>query len=154
MNDGPTDEHLALGRAFEEVAAWLRRSPRTSDVSATGLSVLDRLDTTGPQRVTDLAVLEGVSQPAMTALVNRLAEAGWAGREPDPEDGRAQQVRPTESGRERLRAHRTERSRRLADRLAQLDADDQAALHAALPALAHLVAHAPRDRREQDSSRA
>ncbi|MFD1721255.1 MarR family winged helix-turn-helix transcriptional regulator [Amnibacterium endophyticum] len=145
MDDGPAEQHLALGRAFEEIAAWLRRSPRT-DVSATGLSVLDRLDTTGPQRVTDLAAAEGVTQPATTALVNRLEESGWVAREPDPDDGRAQRVRLTEDGHERLHRHRADRSRRIAERLAALDPADQAALERALPALRHLVAVPPRDR--------
>ncbi len=148
MNDETADEHLALGRAFEEIAAWLRRSRRT-DVSATGLSVLDRLDVDGPLRVTDLSAAEGVTQPATTSLVNRLAEAGWVEREPDPDDGRAQRVRLTPSGHERLHRHRADRSRRLADRLALLGEDDQAALTAALPALRHLVAPAPR--RDEDS---
>lgn len=150
MDDEPAEQHLALGRAFEEVAAWLRRSPRT-DVSATGLSVLDRLDTDGPQRVTDLAAAEGVTQPATSALVNRLGESGWVEREPDPDDGRAQRVRLTAAGSDRLRRHRADRSRRIADRLALLDAADQRALAAALPALRHLVSIAPRDRRDQDT---
>lgn len=148
MNDETAGEHLALGRAFEEIAAWLRRSPRT-DMSATGLSVLDRLDTDGPQRVTDLSAAEGVTQPATTALVNRMAESGWVGREPDPDDGRAQRVRLTTAGRDRLHRHRADRSRRIAERLALLDDADQAALTAALPALRHLVAPAPR--RDEDS---
>ena len=148
MNDETAGEHLALGRAFEEIAAWLRRSRRT-DMSATGLSVLDRLDTDGPQRVTDLAVAEGVTQPATTALVNRLAESGWVEREPDPDDGRAQQVRLTTAGHDRLHRHRADRSQRIAERLALLDDADQAALTAALPALRHLVAPAPR--RDEDS---
>lgn len=145
MDDDPADQHLALGRAFEEIAAWLRRSPRT-DVSATGLSVLDRLDTAGPQRVTDLAAAEGVTQPATTALVNRLEESGWVRREPDPGDGRAQRVRLTEGGHARLHRHRADRSQRIAERLAALDPADQTALSAALPALRHLVALPSRDR--------
>lgn len=145
MDDEPAEQHLALGRAFEEIAAWLRRSPRT-DVSATGLSVLDRLDTAGPQRVTDLAAAEGVTQPATTALVNRLEESGWVRREPDPEDGRAQRVRLTDHGHERLHRHRSDRSRRIAERLGALDRSDQAALAAALPALRHLVALPTRER--------
>lgn len=145
MDDEPAEEHLALGRAFEEIAAWLRRGPR-GDVSATGLSALDRLDGSGPLRVTDLAAAEGITQPATTALVNRLEESGWVAREPDPDDGRAQRVRLTEDGRERLHRHRAERSRRLAERLASLGEADQAALAAALPALRHLVAVPARTR--------
>lgn len=133
-------EQLALGRAFEEVVTWLRRSRPAGDVSATALSVLDRLDADGPQRVTALAALEGVTQPATTALVNRLAERGWVERQEDPDDRRASLVRLLDGGSERLHRHRAERSKRLADGLAALDPADQAALIAALPALRHLTA--------------
>lgn len=140
MTDEPAADLAALGRAFEEVVTWLRRSRSTSDVSATALSLLDRLDTGGAQRVTDLALLEGVTQPAATALVNRLEERGWAARSADPSDGRASRITITDAGRARLHQHREERSLRIAARLALLDAEDQAALHAALPALRHLTA--------------
>lgn len=139
MNDAPAADLAALGRAFEEIVTWLRRTRNTSDVSATALSLLDRLETIGDQRVTDLAALEGVSQPAATALVNRLEERGWAARRADPSDGRASRVVITDPGRARLHEHRRERSLRIAERLALLDAADQAALHAALPALRHLT---------------
>jgi DNA-binding MarR family transcriptional regulator len=135
-----TEEQLALGQAFEHIVTWLRRSRRASDVSATALSLLDRLDATGPQRITDLAAREGVSQPAMTALVNRLEEHGWAERAADPADGRAIRVVLTDAGHERLLRHRQDRTRRIVERLAVLDADDQRALLAALPALTHLTA--------------
>jgi len=122
------------------VVAWVRRSRSGTDVSATALSVLDRLELHGAQRVTDLAALEGISQPATTSLVNRLEERGWARREADPADGRAARVVLTDAGHDRLLQHRTERSRRIAQRLATLDEADQAALIAALPALVHLTA--------------
>jgi DNA-binding MarR family transcriptional regulator len=140
VTDEPAADLAALGRAFEEIVTWLRRSRSTADVSATALSLLDRLETSGAQRVTDLAVLEGITQPAATALVNRLEGRGWAARSADPTDGRASRVTITESGRARLHQHREERSLRIAEGLALLDAADQAALHAALPALRHITA--------------
>ena len=140
MTDGPADDLVALGRVFEEIVTWLRRSRSATDVSATALSLLDRLDVGGEHRVTDLAVLEAITQPAATALVNRLETRGWAERSADPSDGRATLVTITDAGRERLHRHREERSRRIADLLARLDAADQAALLAALPALRHLTA--------------
>jgi DNA-binding MarR family transcriptional regulator len=135
-----TEERLALGRALEQVVTWLRRTRPLTDISATGLSLLDRIETGGAQRITDLAAREGVSQPAMTALVNRLEGRGWARRAADPADGRAILVDLTEAGRERLQQHRVDLTRRIADRLAQLDEADQAALLAALPALTRLTA--------------
>jgi DNA-binding MarR family transcriptional regulator len=140
VTEQPPADLAALGRAFEEIVTWLRRSRSASDVSATALSLLDRLDTAGDHRVTDLSVLEGITQPAATALVNRLEGLGWAARSADPSDGRASLVTITDDGRERLHRHREERSLRIAERLALLGPDDQAALHAALPALRHLTA--------------
>jgi DNA-binding MarR family transcriptional regulator len=61
-------------------------------------------------------------------------------RSADPSDGRATLVTITDAGRTRLREHRDDRSLRIAERLALLDAEDLAALHAALPALQHLTA--------------
>jgi DNA-binding MarR family transcriptional regulator len=136
----PTEEQLALGSAFEQVVAWLRRTRTATDISASGLSLLDRLATGGPQRITDLATQEGISQPAMTSLVNRLEERGWARRTADPDDRRAIRVELTSQGTERLERHRADRTRRIVERLASLDTADQAALLAALPALQRLTA--------------
>jgi DNA-binding MarR family transcriptional regulator len=140
VTDEPAADLAALGHAFEEIVGWLRRSRSTSDVSATALSLLDRLDADEDHRVTDLAALEGITQPSATGLVNRLEERGWVERRADPSDGRASLVTITDAGRTRLHEHREERSLRIAERLARLDAADQAALLAALPALRHLTA--------------
>jgi DNA-binding MarR family transcriptional regulator len=42
-----------------------------------------------PRRITELAVDEHVTQPAITLLVNRLQQRGWVQRIADPSDGRA-----------------------------------------------------------------
>src|SRR5437763_15659617 len=42
-----------------------------------------------PRRITELAAEERVTQPAITLLVNRLAERGWVERTTDPSDRRA-----------------------------------------------------------------
>jgi DNA-binding MarR family transcriptional regulator len=51
-----------------------------------------------PRRITELALAEGVTQPAMTLLVKRLEERGWLERVEDPEDRRAVLARLTERG--------------------------------------------------------
>jgi DNA-binding MarR family transcriptional regulator len=50
------------------------------------------------QRITELAAGEGVTQPAISLLVNRLVDRGWAARETDPRDGRAVLVTLTPAG--------------------------------------------------------
>jgi DNA-binding MarR family transcriptional regulator len=60
-----------------------------------------------PRRITELAARERVTQPAITLLVNRLAERGWVERHSHPEDRRVVMVELTAEGRniqERLRA--------------------------------------------------
>jgi DNA-binding MarR family transcriptional regulator len=60
-----------------------------------------------PQRITELAALEGVTQPAISLVVNRLVDRGWVVRASDPGDRRAVLVRLTEEGHlawERIRA--------------------------------------------------
>ena len=50
-------------------------------------------------RLRDLLMIHGSS---VTYLVDRLEEAGWVAREPDPSDRRVSLVRLTDAGRERV----------------------------------------------------
>ncbi|MBT0773084.1 MarR family transcriptional regulator [Kineosporia sp. J2-2] len=98
-----------------------------------------RLADDGPARISGLARLEGVTQPAMTGLVNRLEAEGKVRRDPDPTDARATLVGLTGAGRAMVAERRAERTRLLAAQLAQLDPADQEALLAAGPAMARLA---------------
>src|SRR5947208_8753745 len=81
-----------------------------------------------PRRITELATREGVTQPAITLLVNRLAERGWLRRTPDPQDGRAVLVELTPAGCTLLDQIRAEFRALVHEDMAVLDADDMAAL--------------------------
>ena len=128
-----------------EVAAGLSRllslirwlsAPGMSLTSAAALSTLEQ---SGPCRLTVLAVTEGVTQPAMTQLVSRLAEAGLVARCADPDDGRVVHVQLTDEGRDYVARRRAYRAERLSSLLTQLSKADQEALAAALPAIDALV---------------
>ncbi len=68
-------ESVAVGRALQGlISAVVRNQPR--DMSLTSLSTLSTLELTGPRRITDLALGEGVAQPSMTALVSSLERSG------------------------------------------------------------------------------
>jgi len=110
---------------------WLS-PPGLSLTSAATLSTLER---SGPCRLTALAAAEGVTQPAMTQLVGRLAEAGFVVRCADPDDRRVVHVQLTDEGRELVARRRAIRAERLSSLLAQLSQADQDALAAALPAI-------------------
>lgn len=128
-------ERVAVGYALERVFAWLREGREPAGLSASALSALSRIERTGSLRVTELSAREGLTQPGMTTLINRLEDAGYATREADPEDGRAVRVAITPAGIERVVLHRDSRASRIAARIAELPTDQQRALFAALDAL-------------------
>ena len=120
-------------------------------IDRTGLSmtttfVLARLSEEGPARLTALAAAEGISQPSMSQLVQRLEQLGLATRASDPADGRAALIAVTGAGRALLADLRRPSHIRLAGLLATLPAGDEAALtlamHVALPILQRMIRNA------------
>lgn len=77
---------------------------------------------------------------SVSTLVNHLVAEGLLRRETDPGDGRAALLYPTPAGADRLHEWHAAREALFRDHLAGLDADDRAALAAALPALHRLAA--------------
>jgi DNA-binding MarR family transcriptional regulator len=140
-----TADIRALASGFEKLTLWLRRATPQA-VSSSTITALDRLATEGPLRVSELAAREAMTQPGVTMLVHRMAEAGWAERVPDPTDGRASLVRITPAGRAVLAERVAARAQVLRDRLGRLGAADQELLIAALPAIERLVATTAHDR--------
>ena len=128
---------VAAGEAlYGLVTATVRGSPR--EMSLTSLSTLATLDRTGPRRVTDLAVSQGVAQPSMTVLVTALERSRLVERRGDPADRRVALVALTAAGAELLKAQRRAGAEALIQLIGKLPADEAAALVAAIPALRHL----------------
>ncbi|MBG6097347.1 MarR family winged helix-turn-helix transcriptional regulator [Nocardioides luteus] len=128
-----------LSLSLEKVVRLVREVSTAGDISPTAATVLGVLARTGAQRVTDLARTAGVSQPAMTQLVNRLTRQGMLARVADDADRRAVLVEITDAGREVLEARRGQRAGVLDAALARVSAEDRAAIAAALPALDRLI---------------
>jgi DNA-binding MarR family transcriptional regulator len=128
----------ALAQGLESLVIWLRRQTPTTMSSST-ITALERLRTEGPLRVSELATREAMTQPGVTLLVNRLAEAGFAERVPDPTDRRAALVRITAAGQAALAERHALRAAALRSRMAQLSDHDQQLLTAALPAIKRLI---------------
>jgi DNA-binding MarR family transcriptional regulator len=124
--------------SFERLFAMLRRVVPSDGMSLTAASTLRRLEQGGPRRLTELAGLEGVTQPAMTQLVSRLERGGLASRVADAVDGRVVLVRVTDAGVGWLRRRRTARAERLTELLSQLSSSDRNRIIAALPAFDRL----------------
>ncbi|MEU8006734.1 MarR family transcriptional regulator [Catellatospora sp. NPDC049111] len=131
------DLALTVQRLF---AALRRLSP--PGISLSAAATLATLERDGPQRLTELAVREGVTQPAMTQIVTRLERDALAARTADPADRRVVLVEITQAGQDLLRHRRDVRAERVAALLSQLDPADRAAIEAALPALGRLADHA------------
>jgi DNA-binding MarR family transcriptional regulator len=128
----------ALEESVTRLAHVLLRES-AAGLSRSAASVLARLRAEGPQRVTDLAAWESVSQPSMTALVGRLADHGLVERLGDPADRRAVLVALTEEGRARLRERRDARAEALARRMEILSAPERRLLDRAAALLQRLA---------------
>jgi DNA-binding MarR family transcriptional regulator len=140
MAAGPDQQAIADG--LDRLALWARRRTPVQ-MSGTSIMTLDTLAFAGPLRITELAEREGVSQPGMTTLINRLAGDGYAERFADPTDGRAALVRITPAGRQVLTERHAARSAALRVVIARLPIEHQAALAAALDALHALTQTTP-----------
>jgi len=139
MDEETTNEPAA--RAASEalyglLSAAVRRGPR--EMSLTSLATLATLDRSGPRRITDLALIEGVAQPSMTALVSTLERAGLVERRGDPADKRVALVALTPAGAELLRSRRRAGAEAFEQLIDKLPPQEAAALTAAIPALRHL----------------
>jgi DNA-binding MarR family transcriptional regulator len=143
-----------IAQALAEVAGAVVRSlTDRRGMSFTTASTLGRLEREGPVRLTVLAAAEGVTQPSMTQLVQRLESQGLATRFSDPDDGRVTLVAVTDAGREVLAERRQARDARLVRLLATLSEDERRALgsavETALPLVRRMVSEPvrPGDRR-------
>jgi DNA-binding MarR family transcriptional regulator len=134
--EDPGDRMAAAEAIYPLLTAAVRHQPR--DISLTAASTLATVERTGPRRITDLAVTEGVTQPSMTALVTALERAGLAERRADPRDQRVVLVALTAAGADYLRSRRRAGTETLARLIGKLPPDEAAALLAAAPALRHL----------------
>ena len=135
-----TDHELAS--TLRLVVARLGRRMRRHAVGGltpSQYSVLASLGRTGPVRASELAKVEGMSPPTLSRVLARLDELELLARDVDPGDGRASLLAASERGRGVLSATREERTARLADSLAALDARQRRTIADALPALDALI---------------
>ncbi|MYU22982.1 MarR family transcriptional regulator [Streptomyces sp. SID8352] len=125
--------------AVEHLVRYVRLSARAGGLSTAASSALARLSREGPQRLTELARAEGVSQPGTTQLVTRLERAGLVRRSADARDGRGVLVGLTPTGRDVLEQRRAERSRAFQRLLGELTEPERRATGTALLALARVI---------------
>ncbi|MGF7234309.1 MAG: MarR family winged helix-turn-helix transcriptional regulator [Frankia sp.] len=109
------------------------------DMGLTSQATLATLERTGPRRITDLAVVQGVTQPSMTVLVTALERSGYVERHKDPVDKRVTLVELTAAGSAYMNDRREEGREFIAQLINKLPPEEAAALTAAIPALTHLL---------------
>jgi DNA-binding MarR family transcriptional regulator len=117
-----------------------------ADLSASAAFAMNRVCREGPIRLTALAAKEGVSQPSMTQLIQRLERLDLVARLADPDDGRAALIGITQQGQKLLDERKRMRRERLESLMETLTPEDESALllaaRVALPVLRLLVENA------------
>jgi DNA-binding MarR family transcriptional regulator len=145
VDENDEERRLATAEAIYGLAvAVVRRGLR--DISLTSLSTMATLERSGARRVTELATIEGVSQPGMTSAVTALERSGYVTRRPDPSDQRVVLVDLAPAGLAYLRARRNAGAEVFSELIVKLSEADAAALDAATGALQHLAVLDGQDR--------
>jgi DNA-binding MarR family transcriptional regulator len=129
-------------RALEhEVGVLIRRVRRAigerarlvhPDLQPMSYLILAHLAEAGPMRSSALAETFGADKGAVSRQVQHLSNLGLLVRAPDPEDGRATLLSPSDDARRRLDEVRQQRRRRLDERLGDWSDDDLDTLVTAL----------------------
>jgi len=94
----------SLMHAFLSIGRLMRQRSQGETMDTGSFWLLKTLATAGPQRVTDLAGCAGLDVSTVSRHVAQLHSAGLIERTPDPVDGRAQRVKLSAAGAERLDA--------------------------------------------------
>ena len=124
--------------------ARLLRRYSAPGVTPTQWSILTTLGRQGPLTHGELAAVEHVRPPTITAAVDRLQEDGLVERERDQHDRRVTRVVLAPAGRDLLAHARRERTAEIDRRLRRLTAEERSAIADAAPALAHLLGEGER----------
>ena len=108
-------------------------------VTLTQLSAMATLQKHGPMSAGELATWERVQPPSMTKVLANLEERGLVRRDVHPTDRRQAIIGITDAGIDLLDSERRSRDAWLFQRLAQLSAEERAALRSVLPVLDKLA---------------
>jgi DNA-binding MarR family transcriptional regulator len=139
-----TESAVAVANRLRPVllrlARELRKEARAFGVTGGQAGLLAVVERLAPIGLGRLAAEEGVSPPAMSKHVDRLAEAGLVRRVAGASgDRRRVEIELTDAGKRLLRRIRSQRTAWLAERLQQLDTQGLAAVDRAIEPLAELL---------------
>jgi DNA-binding MarR family transcriptional regulator len=137
---------LELAARWRLVVTRLARRLRQqaeSGVSPTQISALATVERRGPLTLGELAALEQVQPPTVTAAVARLEEGGLVARHVDSRDRRVARLEITGRGRRLLARSRRRKSEYLDRRLRRLDPEARDTLERAAAILERIVEDGP-----------
>jgi DNA-binding MarR family transcriptional regulator len=127
----PAELDDALAPRLRLAVARLHRRLRQSaepGLTISQLSALASIEREGPVTLGDLARVEQVQPPTITALTTKLEAAALVARTVDPDDRRIHRVAVTPLGAKLLAKHRKRKNAYLERRLRSLSAEDRATL--------------------------
>ncbi|HEY0520124.1 MAG TPA: MarR family transcriptional regulator [Ilumatobacteraceae bacterium] len=128
----------ALRPTVTRLARRLRQQDRTG-LGPTMTAALSSIAKHGGPTHGELAAIEQVAPPTITAVVGKLEALGFVTRETDRADRRVTRIRITPAGVDQLDEVRNRRTSWLASQLNALSEDDQQRLGDAVEVLAKLV---------------
>lgn len=135
----PTTVANELRPVLLRLARQLRKETETLGITSGQATLLFLIRERPGLSLRELAESEGISAPALSGHVDRLEKACLIERVRSDEDRRRVGLVLTTGGVKLLRRVRARRTTWLAERLDQLDADDLAAVEAALGPLERLL---------------
>ena len=121
------------------LARELRQETESLGVTAPQVTLLWLIKSNPGLSLRELAAEERISAPALSGFVDRLEKAGLIERVRDPDDRRRVGLTLTEDGGRLLKRVRARRTTWLAERLRDLQADEIAAVEAAIEPLRRLL---------------
>jgi DNA-binding MarR family transcriptional regulator len=136
----PTSPELdALERAVGALLRSLGGRRSGSILPAASVTLLDHLDYSGTQRVSQLAACQKIGIPAITPRLKDLQAAGLIRRGVDPSDARVSLISLSPKGRATIARIRSARCQLIADAVADLDRDSLATAADALSRIAEAL---------------
>jgi DNA-binding MarR family transcriptional regulator len=129
----------AFGHAMGLLVRRMRAAAASQELSFTESAVMARLSKEGPATTAELARAEGMRPQSMGATIAALEEEGIVERKPHPTDGRQVNIALTAKGVEIRKSAKDAKRTWLAQAIARLDREDQAALFEAGELITRLV---------------
>ena len=116
-----------LWRRARSVSQQLSRQVHP-DMEPAAYGLLSVIRRQGPIRLTELASCIGVGKPSVSRQIAFLENLGLVSKEADPLDGRAQSIRLTDKGEEKMHQVQDARREVFRERLSEWPAEDLQAL--------------------------